>query len=648
MTEPRGLPPEAYEAVPHQDYKPYVAPEKSPAELTVKAIILGAVLGIVFAAANAAVGLRVGLTISASIPVAVMSVAVFRIWSRADGKPTSILETNMSQTIGSAGESLAAGVIFTIPAFFLWGMDITVIKIFTIACIGGLLGVLFMIPLRRYLIRDEHGKLPYPEGTACAEVLVAGDVGGTQARTVFIGLGVGALYTLLMKGLRLWKLDSVYRLPFFRNAEVSLDVAPALLGVGYILGYRISTYMVGGSIISWLALIPIISIIGQSLPGPIPPSTELISQMGPGEIWSNYIRYIGAGAVVFGGLATLVRAIPTIFRSVGLGLGEFSRLTGRRAGTESTVRTNRDLPLSIVLLGSLVLVVLVAALPQVPVGLAGALLIVVFAFFFTTVSSRIVGLIGSSSNPISGMTIATLMATSLIFVLAGWGGTSGKVAALSVGAVVCMAAAIAGDTSQDLKTGFLLGATPRRQQIGEFIGVLTSAMVIGWTLLLLHKVYVIGTAGLPAPQAWIMSSVVDGIFSGNLPWELIFIGIAFGMVMEILGLPSLALAVGMYLPLATMATVFVGGLSRSLVEKLSRSDNLKENRERGILFASGLVGGEGIVTVIIALVLLAMSRRPDQIGVGFAWMGTWADLVSLLVFAGLAAVLIRASFRSNR
>ena len=647
--KPPGLSPGAYEGVTGDDYRPYIPAEKSPAEFTVRTIIIGSILGILFAAANAAVGLRVGLTISASIPIAVMAVAIFGVMKQIGARRGTILENNMVQTIGSSGESLAAGVIFTIPAFFLTSFiapgeyTIEIFQIFITALIGGLLGVLFMIPLRRYLIKKEHGRLPYPEGTACAEVLVAGDTGGSQAKQVFMGLGVGAIYTALLRGLRLWKGEADWLIPGYKNAQLSLDVTPALLGVGYILGYRISAIMVGGAMISWLGLIPLISIIGERLTEPIFPATVPITSMGPDDIWDNYIRYIGAGAVAFGGIITLIRAIPTIIESFKLGAREISKsVAGKIAQVK---RTDHDLPLMPVLVAAVVLGLLIAVVPQIPVGIIGGLLIVIFAFFFTTVSSRIVGLIGSSSNPISGMTIATLLGTSLVFVLIGWTGTPAKIAAISVGAVVCMAAAIAGDTSQDLKTGFLLGATPRRQQVGEMIGVITSSLFIGFTIILLHKTYVIGSTALPAPQATIMSFVVDGIIGGDLPWGLIFIGVAFGVIMEILGLPSLPLAVGIYLPLATMATVFVGGCTRAVVEHKSRTEELrKENRERGILFASGLVGGEGIVTVIIALILLAIKKEADEIGMGFEYMGEWANLVALVVFAGLTYWLYKSSF----
>ena len=646
----KGLSPGAYEGATGEEYEPYVPAGQTMPEFTLRAVIMGSLLGILFAAANAAVGLRVGLTISASIPTAVMAVAIFGVMKKIGARKGTVLENNMVQTVGSAGESLAAGVIFTIPAFFLTSFiapgeyTITVFQIFITALIGGLLGVFFMIPLRRYLIKGEHNKLPYPEGAACAEVLVAGDTGGSQAKQVFWGLGAGAVYTALLKGMRLWTGEPDYMLPGIKNAQISLDVTPALLGVGYILGYKISAIMVGGAMISWLGLIPLISMIGEHLTTPIFPADILISEMGPGDIWDNYIRYVGAGAVAFGGIITLIRAVPTIIESFKLGAKEIGKsISGQET---SSKRTERDLPLGKIMIGALILTVILAIYPKIPVGIIGAFLIVIFAFFFTTVSSRIVGLIGSSSNPISGMTIATLLGTSLVFVLMGWTGTTAKIAALSVGAVVCMSIAIAGDTSQDLKTGFLVGATPSKQQIGEMIGVITSSLFIGFTVILLHKTYVIGSADLAAPQATIMSFVVDGIIGGDLPWGLIFIGAALGLTMEILGLPSLPLAVGIYLPLATMATVFAGGCVRALVNLKSKTEELrKENRERGILYASGLVGGEGIVTVIIALVLLVIGKKPDEIGFGFDYMGGFTDLAALIVFAGFVYLLYRSSFK---
>jgi len=651
-SEKKGLSPGAYGGVSGYDYQPYIPPGIVLPEFTTRAVILGCVLGILFGAANAAVGLRVGLTISASIPISVMAVALFGMLKKMGARKGTILENNIIQTTGSAGEAIAGGVIFTIPAFFLTSFitpqefSITIMQIFITAVLGGILGVFCMIPLRRYLIKKEHGNLPYPEGTACAEVLVAGDTGGTHAKQVFLGLGVGGLYTILLRGARLWKGEATTLLPGFKNAQLSLDVSPALLGVGYILDYKISAIMVGGAMISWLGLIPLISLIGQHFNSPIYPGTVPITAMTPDDIWSSYIRYIGAGAVAFGGIITLIRAIPTIIESFKLGAVEM--IKSMKGKIEVIKRTERDIPLPYVAMGYIIVIILLATVPQLPVGIMGGLLMAIFAFFFGTVSSRITGLIGSSSNPISGMTIATLLGTSFVFVLLGWTGTSAKVAALSVGAVVCISASIAGDTSQDLKTGFLVGATPFYQQIGLIIGVLISSIFIGYTVILLHRTYTIGSPDLAAPQATIMSFVIDGIIGGHLPWDLIFIGVAFGITMEILGLPSLPLAVGIYLPIASMATVFVGGCLRAFIERKSKSEELKrENRERGILFASGLIAGEGLLMVFIAIIMLYLQMKPDEIGFGYEYMGSWANVISLAIFAVLALSLYKFSYRGN-
>ncbi len=497
------------------DFVPVVPPEARMAELTVKAVVLGAILGVVFGAANVYLALNVGLTVSASIPVAVISMGILRGLLRRG----TILENNMVQTIGSAGESLAAGVVFTIPALIIWGLNPSLFYIFTLSLLGGLLGVLFMIPLRRFLIVEEHGKLPYPEGTACAEVLMAGEEGGAKAKKVFQGLGVGAAYTFLMKGLGLWP-DSPHfsskRLP---SVEVGLDNLPALLGVGYIIGPRIAGIMLAGGALGWLVLIPTIAAFGGDVPEPIYPARKtLIGFMQPGEIWNYYIRYIGAGAVAFGGLLSLVKALPTIIRSFRIGVAKLLRKV-----QTPDLRTQRDLSPKFVIPAIGILALLIWVLPQVPVGFLGMLLIVLFSFFFVTVSSRIVGLIGSSSNPASGMTIATLLAITFILAWAGYSGEAGKVAAIASGAIVCIGICIAGDTSQDLKTGFLVGATPWRQQIGELIGVFAAAIFIGLTLFILNEGYGIGPKpeGLNAAQARAMVRG-EGVFSDDARVERIW------------------------------------------------------------------------------------------------------------------------------
>lgn len=578
--------------------KPYVSSETSMAEFTFRAVLLGVVVGVVFGAANAYLGLKVGLTVSASIPAAVIAVALFRIIRGA-----TILESNMVQTVGSAGESLAAGVIFTLPALLMWNFDISVLKIFVLASLGGLLGVLFMIPLRRYLIVQEHGVLPYPEGTACAEVLIAGDTGGSKAKILFGGLGIGALYQFLMHNriLSLWKSEPVLHIEKFPRpgaTEIGMEATPELLGVGFIIGPRISAIMLAGGMLGWLVLIPLIAMFGQGSLGAIYPQTSTtISEMSAGAIWSSYVRYIGAGAVAFGGFITLIKSLPTIISSFGISMKGL-----KAAGAVASERTNRDLSIWIVILGALAIAFILALLPPsfIPVGIPGALAMVIFAFFFVTVSSRIVGLIGSTSNPVSGMTIATLLVTSLIFVSFGLGGDTPQIAIISVGAVVCIAACIAGDTSQDLKTGYLVGATPLKQQLGEIIGVLTSSAVMGAVLLLLHQAYTIGSQDLAAPQATLMKLVIDGVINANLPWTLVFIGMVIALCVEMVGVPSLPLAVGLYLPMSLSTPIMTGGLIRLVVEKMSSPEKKAPREERGILFGSGLIAGSALVGVIIA------------------------------------------------
>jgi putative OPT family oligopeptide transporter len=648
MDVKQGLPPEAYEEIPGEKYPPYVPPGQSPPEFTVRSLILGALFGILFGSANAFLGLRVGLTISTSIPVAVMTVLAFAVLPRRSDGQTTILEANMSQTIGSASSSLASGLIFTIPALYLWGIVPSLAKMTVIALAGGLLGVLFMVPLRRFLIRGEHGRLPYPEGTACGEVLVASEVGGPKAREVFLGLGVGAVYRLLQGALHLWRGELSARLPFLPKAEVALETSPALLGVGFILGPRIANVMVGGSFLSWVILIPAIAWIGSEWTTPFYPETEaLVRDMEPGTLWTRYIRYVGAGAVAMAGIMTLVRSIPTMIASFKLGMAQLRRRVASAPAEDST-RTDRDLSMKWVLLGVTGVILFLAFVPhilgflEIPfLRVVAAGMVAIFAFFFVTVSSRIVGLVGVTSNPTSGMTIATLLGTSGIFLAFGWTDMQGQAAALTVGAVVAIAASIAGDTSQDLKTGFLLGATPARQQKGELIGVLTSAFFVALTLSVLSRAYGFGTLELPAPQANMMKIVIEGVLSQNLPWLLVGIGAAIAIVAEIAGIPSLAFAVGIYLPLATMSPVFVGGLIRWIAEKRARTeDDRRDRRERGILFGSGLVGGEGLLGVGIASYAVLTGRAP--VGVGPEWAGALAPWVPVLPFAFLLWMLWRA------
>ncbi|MEJ2483584.1 MAG: oligopeptide transporter, OPT family, partial [Gemmatimonadota bacterium] len=561
----RTLPPTAYDPRPGEEYVPLTAGE-SLTEFTIKAVLTGIVLGMVFGAANTYLGLKAGLTISTSIPVAVLTVVAFRLM-KAFGLRHSILETNMSQTVGSASSSVASGVLFTIPALFMWGLNPQWLQLTLLAMSGGLIGVLAMVPLRRYLIRGEHGNLPYPEGLACAEVLVAAEEGGEQASGVFWGIGVGMFFKILTDGLKLVPGKFAVELPL--RAGLSASVSPPLIGVGYILGIRIATVMVAGGALSALVIIPAIYLWGSGLSEPLFPETEkLIREMSSAELWNRYVRYIGAGAVATGGIITLIKSVPTMIESFKLGLSQISRRGGEAPAGE---RTDRDLSFKLVL-GFVAAVLLVLTLvpgilgelDSIPVRAMASLCIAIFAFFFVTVSSRIVGLVGVTSNPTSGMTIATLLGTSLIFLLLGWTDTAGKATALMVGTVVCIAASIAGDTSQDLKTGFILGATPWKQQVGELIGVVTSAGVVVLVVMLLHSTVPggLGGAELPAPQSVLMKLVIDGVLDQNLPWALILIGIGIGLAATLFKIPVLAFAVGVYLPLYTMAAVFLGGLLR--------------------------------------------------------------------------------------
>ena len=632
---------------------PYVSPTKAPAEATLKATLAGIVFGIVFGAANAYLGLRAGLTISTSIPVAVMSVAFFRAL-RAGGVESSILEANLSQTVGSASSSVASGVIFTLPALFLWGFDTTLVQITLLAMSGGLLGVLFMIPLRSYLIVQEHPNLPYPEGTACAEVLKASQGGGGGARNVFLGLGVGAVLKGFTGWIRAVPDELQVSIPFLRKGQLGSAVSAALLGVGYILGLRVAAIMVGGGLLSWLVIIPVVAWWGEGRMEPLYPETALtITEMSPSLIWTRYVRYIGAGAVATGGLITLVRSVPTMIESFRIGSRQLlQERSTTRSGGVTILRTDENLSLSTVGIGTCVVFGVLAFVPlafssiEVATGRAlAALLVVVFAFFFVTVSSRIVGLVGVTSNPTSGMTIATLLGTSSLFFVLGWTDDSGKMAALTVGAVVAIAASIAGDTSQDLKTGFLLGATPRRQQVGELIGVLTSAVFVALTVLLLARAYGFGGSELPAPQAMLMRLVIDGVLGQSLPWGLVAVGAGIAAIAELLRIPSLPFAVGVYLPVSTMFPVFLGGLLRMVVERHAATEHERDaGRNRGVLFGSGLVGGEGLIGVVIAGAAgYAVSRGQEPWSLGYEWAGAAAEWCALALLVGLVVFFWRVA-----
>jgi putative OPT family oligopeptide transporter len=646
------------------EHRPYISPEETLRDLTFRAAVVGIVFGAVFGSANAYLGLKVGLTISTSIPLAVIMVAAFAALRPLLGK-ASILDVNIGQTAGSASSSLASGTIFTIPALFMWGMAPTLGQGFfqtaLLAMSGGVLGILFMIPLRPFLIVQEHRNLPYPEGTASAAVLVAADEGGARARPVFLGLLVGAGYKAILSLAKLWPDDVALRLPVLKNGVLGIEPTPALMGVGYVLGYRISAIMVAGGLLSWLAIIPLIALVGESVPTPLfaelfpagsPPTP--IADMTAGEIWSRYVRYIGAGAVATAGILAVFKSIPVMVASVREGL---RGLAARKSGAPSTVRTQRDLPMAAVLFGTVAIVLLLALVPGVLGGGApilfraiAAICIAIFAFLFVTVSSRIVGLVGVTSNPTSGMAIVTLLGTSVLFYSMGWTDAFGKITVLTIGTVVCVAASMAGDISQDLKTGYLIGATPARQQAAEITGAIVNAGVIAGVVLLLGTQYGFGGADFPAPQATLMKTVIDGVLNANLPWGLVLTGAAFAIVAELLGIPSLAFAVGIYLPLSTMTPVFAGGCVRALVERLKTraaggQDRGGSDTDSGMLLASGLIAGEGVMGIGLAVTALILQRKPE--GLSFGLHGAVGDVVSLAAFVALGWFLFRTARRGG-
>ncbi len=627
-----------------KDFKPYVAPETHLKDFSIKAVIIGVIFGILFGTANAYLGLRVGLTISTSIPLAVIAVAFFRLMRPVWGH-TGILETNIAQTTGSASSSLASGTIFTIPALFLWGFSPSIAQIGMLAMLGGVLGVLFMIPLRRFLIVKEHGHLPYPEGTASAQVLIAADAGGTRARNVFLGMGVGAIYKAVLGFVKLIPSHVSLKLPVFNKAVFGLETSPALLGVGFIINYRIASYMFAGGFLSWMVLIPLIATFGEGFAGPFfPEMMKPISMMSPSEIWTRYIRYIGAGAVAFAGIIAVIKALPTMYASLRVGLHE---LTKKRVLKEGRIRTDHDLPMFIVFGGALLAVIVIALVPHVIgaggsplIRVLGAICVAAFAFLFVTVSSRVVGMVGVTSNPTSGMTIVTLLGTSFLFLLLGWTDDMGKVAALTVGTVVAVSASIAGDISQDLKTGYLIGATPAKQQTGEIIGAIFSAFFIAAAVWLLGEAYSFGSAELPAPQATLMKTVVEGVLRGSLPWGLVFIGGAIAITAEVLGTRTLPFAVGLYLPLPTSAALFAGGIVRRVVDKMSHHHETvaESQKDQGVLFGSGLIAGEGIMGVLIAFYAFFLGR-PE--GIGMMWPGHLGEYVSFAVFVAMGFYLFK-------
>ena len=621
-----------------RSFRPYISEENIQKELTITSIITGVILAVVFGAANAYLGLRVGMTVSASIPAAVISMGVIRIILRKN----SILESNIVQTIGSAGESLAAGAIFTIPALFLWASEgkiekPDIITITLIALIGGLFGVFFMIPLRNALVVKEHGILPYPEGKACAEVLLAGEKNSGSAATVFIGMGFASAVKLLVDGFKLVSGEISLKIKGFAG-EIGTQIYPAILGVGYICGPRISAYMFGGGVLSWLVIIPLIVLFGED--AILYPADVTVGALydagGCAGIWSTYIRYIGAGALAAGGIISLIKSLPLIVSTFG---GVIKGISSK--GNVIKSRTSKDMHMGIVLLGIAILTFLVWIIPDIPVSLLGAALIVVFGFFFASVSSRMVGIVGSSSNPVSGMSIATVLMTTVILKAVGYRGMGGMTASIAIGSVICIISAIAGDTSQDLKTGYILGATPLKQQIGEIIGVASSALAIGATLYLLDSAWGFGSKELGAPQATLMKLITEGVMDATLPWTLVLSGVFLSVFVEVLGVPVLPVAIGIYLPVHLNACIMAGGIVRYIAEKV-KSDS-SQNVNNGILFSSGMIAGEGIVGIVLAILAVMGFDSFIDMSSRFHIPGYVQGALGFTVFAIVIAVLMRFS-----
>ncbi|WP_287487287.1 OPT family oligopeptide transporter [Blautia sp.] len=639
----------------NESFKPYISADKVLPEFTVTSILMGIILAVVFGAANAYLGLKVGMTVSASIPAAVISLGVIRVIM----KKNSILESNMVQTIGSAGESLAAGAIFTMPALFLWAEEGKIdmpgyLEITLIALFGGILGVLFMIPLRKALIVEEHGTLPYPEGMACAEVLLAGEEGGSNASTVFAGMGLGAAFKFIVDGLKI--VPSDITTPNIKGyaGQIGVEIYPALIGVGYICGPSISSYMFAGGIIAWLVLIPAVVFFGGSIDFATLGNTGLAGQTiaevyaanGASAIWSNVIKYVGAGAIATGGVISLLKSLPLIIKTFA---GAMKSLKNTSGGTN--VRTDRDMKMPVVLGIILIVIILIWLVPSVPVSLLGAFLIAIFGFFFATVSSRMVGLIGSSNNPVSGMAIATLLISTFVLKATGNTGMAGMTGAIAIGSIICVIAAIAGDTSQDLKTGFIVGATPAKQQVGELIGVVASGFAIAGVMSLLNKAWGFGSAEIPAPQATLMKMIVEGIMDAKLPWVLVFMGVFLALALEVLRVPVMPFAIGLYLPIYLSCGIMVGGVVRLFLDKKKEAEaKKKEMISNGTLYCAGMIAGEGLVGILMAV--LAIIKVGDNsiaaiIGGLFNLSGAAGNIVGLIVLALMILSLLKFSVWSK-
>ncbi|HEY8892048.1 MAG TPA: oligopeptide transporter, OPT family [Clostridium sp.] len=634
MAEEKKLHSNAYGGIKGEDYVPYVPLSQAMPELTVVSILLGIVVAVIFGAANTYLGLKVGMTIAAGIPAAIIATGLLKgIFKR-----NNILETNMIASMASMGESLAGGLIFIVPAVILLGSKLSLLSIVIISLLGGLLGIFFVTPLRKYLVVEEHGNLVYPEGMAASEVLVSSSAGGTGLKTMLTGLSAGGAYKLLSGGFMFWMEEPSWTIKSFQSTFFGADVMASLLGVGFIVGIQISMYMFAGGLVAWFGLIPLLKYVGAGLTVPLFPSTVLISQMDAATIWSKYIRYVGAGAVAAGGFISIIKAMPTIVKSFK------SALSGVDLNKGGLKRTEIDTPMSWVI-GAVVFVFFMTWLypivPGVNVGLVGALMAVIFSFFFAVVSARLVGLIGTSNNPISGMTIATLLFVTSVLKATGHTGNTGMIAAITVGAVVCVATAIAGGAAQSLKTTFIIGGTPKRVELAMLLATVASAAVVGGVIMMLNSAYGLGSKAIPAPQATIMSMVVKGIMTSQLPWALVLVGATFGIMCELMNIPVLPFALGLYLPIYLSSGVLIGGILRAMVntkfkkDKVgSGSEQLKIQTEKGVLLASGLVAGDALIGIVIAVFAIA------KIDIGFGAKilpsvtgSPWTAAIVMLLFA---------------
>lgn len=622
-----------------KEFKPFVSADTVMPEFTATSIILGIILAIVFGGANAYLGLRVGMTVSASIPAAVISMGVIRLIMKKD----SILENNMVQTIGSAGESLAAGAIFTLPAVFMWaaegaGTPPGYLTIALVCISGGLLGVVFMVPLRSALIVKEHGTLPYPEGMACAEVLVAGEEGGTEAKTVFAGLGIAALYKFIADGVKLFPSEADWAFKKYDGSGIGIDVLPALAGVGYICGPIISSYMMAGAIMAWFIIMPMIKAFGGDMV--MFPSAVPISEMDTWGLWGSYVRYIGAGAVAAGGIMSLIGSLPLILRTFRDSMKSLSN----KDAAVSINRQNKDLDAKYLLVMLVLIIAILVLTPTIPLGIGSAIIIIVFGFFFATVSSRMVGLVGSSNNPVSGMAIATLIISTLLLKMSGSTGTPGMVTAIVIGTVICIVAAMAGDMSQDLKTGYIVGASPYKQQIGEVIGTVASGLAIAGVLYLLNAAWGYGGKELPAPQATLMKMVIEGVMNANLPWILVFIGVFFAIIIRILRIPVLPVAIGLYLPIHLSVPLMIGGFVKLFIQKKKFADEKDRDAaiSSGVLYSSGMIAGEGIVGILLAVFAIIKVGGGKTLGEAIDISGNFSlgNIGSLICFAILVGTLL--------